>query len=61
MSIVDHSKTSFSREGFILSLSLEDGHVGYGEVSVVLSLHACVWIPIGISRKSIFYNLEIMA
>ncbi|EXB44935.1 Protein PHYLLO [Morus notabilis] len=33
MSTVDHNKTIFYREGFILSLSLEDGRVGYGEVS----------------------------
>ncbi|KAM6548265.1 hypothetical protein CsatB_019941 [Cannabis sativa] len=33
MSTVDHSSTSFYREGFIISLSLEDGSVGFGEVS----------------------------
>ncbi|XP_062111267.1 protein PHYLLO, chloroplastic isoform X2 [Humulus lupulus] len=33
LSIVDYNSTGFYREGFILSLSLEDGSVGFGEVS----------------------------
>ena len=38
MITVDYDRTSFYREGFILSLYLEDGSVGYGEVSFVLML-----------------------
>lgn len=34
MGTIDYNNTSFIREGFILSLSLEDGSVGYGEVSI---------------------------
>lgn len=31
-SSVDHHQNEFHREGYILSVSLEDGSVGYGEV-----------------------------
>lgn len=37
-SYIDHNRSRFCREGFILSLYLEDGSVGYGEVR----FH---WIP----------------
>ncbi|KAH9707755.1 protein PHYLLO [Citrus sinensis] len=32
-SYIDHNRSRFCREGFILSLYLEDGSVGYGEVA----------------------------
>lgn len=37
---VDDNETRFYREGFILTLYLEDGSVGFGEVSLVYYLSA---------------------
>ena len=45
MTTVDCNNTSFYREGFILSLSLEDGNVGFGEVSVGL-MSLLVHVPV---------------
>lgn len=36
MTMADPNSTAFHREGFILSLSLEDGCEGFGEVSTRL-------------------------
>ncbi|XP_022776661.1 protein PHYLLO, chloroplastic isoform X3 [Durio zibethinus] len=38
-SMFDHGCTRFYREGFILSLTLEDGHIGYGEVAPLEICH----------------------
>ncbi|XVE91706.1 hypothetical protein REPUB_Repub01dG0034000 [Reevesia pubescens] len=37
--VFDHDRTRFYREGFILSLTLEDGSIGYGEVAPLEICH----------------------